>query len=83
MKRNVIVIKEDVEIAKGISLSKGDTLFEMGPGRWTLIENDDEDEDDKKDKEDMKEEDKDMEDKKDDKEDDKKEESTRRLKLRK
>jgi hypothetical protein len=45
-KRKVITIKEDVEIARGVFLSKGDTLYESGKGRWTLIEAEGDDEED-------------------------------------
>jgi uncharacterized membrane protein YukC len=76
MKKNVVIIKEDVEIAESVYLSKGDMLIETSKGRWTLIESDDEDADDKEDKEEVKEE----EDKADDekKDDEKKEESKKR-----
>lgn len=53
MKKHVIVIKEDVEIAPRVFLSKGDTLVETSKGRWTIFEADDEaDEDDEADDED-------------------------------
>lgn len=71
-KREVITVKEDVEIAKGVFLSKGDTLYESGYGRWTLIEADGDEEEDK-DEEKMEE-----EDEVEDKEDEKKESFRRR-----
>jgi len=71
MKKHVIVIKEDVEIAPRVFLSKGDTLVETSKGRWTIFEADDEaDEDDENDEDEVKESEDDAEDK-DDAEDDK------------
>lgn len=73
-KREVITIKEDVEISKGVFLSKGDMVVESGKGRWMIIEADgDEDEDEDKDEkkkeesEDGDEDDMDDEEKKDEK----------------
>ncbi len=71
MKKHVIVIKEDVEIAPRVFLSKGDTLVETSKGRWTIFEADDEaDEADEDDEDEVKESEDDAEDK-DDAEDDK------------
>ena len=38
MKKTVIEIKKDVQIAEGVILSKGDMLIEKSNGRWMLIE---------------------------------------------
>jgi len=72
-KREVITIKEDVEIAKNVFLSKGDMIVEAGKGRWMIIEADgDEDEDKKEESEDVDKDDMDDEDKEDKKDEKKK-----------
>ncbi|MFA5759576.1 MAG: hypothetical protein WC942_09510 [Clostridia bacterium] len=75
-KREVITIKEDVEIAKNVFLSKGDMIVEAGKGRWMIIEADGDEDEDKEDKkeesEDGDEDDMDDEDKEDKKDEKKK-----------
>lgn len=68
-KREVINIKEDVEIAKGVFLSRGDMIVESGKGRWMIIEADGDEEDEKEDMDEEAEDDKDEKDDEDDKED--------------
>jgi hypothetical protein len=82
MKKNVIVIKEDVEIAPKVYLSKGDTLVETSKGRWTIFEEDDEDDDEDDEEDDKVEESEEDEDEGDD-EDEKKESAADKAKMAK
>ena len=73
--KNIIVVSEEVEIAKGVFLSEGDALIKTRSG-WTLIEADAEKDDEDLDDEVVEEEDEDDDD--DDDKEEKKENYRRR-----